>query len=243
MKLNENQTVQLLTALNVCKTLGIESVMVSEGKIRGAKASLDAAIISTLNLDLPPTLNIGIGRVDELVKRLGVFDKAEINIAENERGDAKSLEVVAGRSKMQFRCTSSNMIQFPKSNDDEAIASLTLSSAEVKQLVKAVNTMGAEHVTIQLTRQGAVNFTAVDPSTNDALDITLESPGELLADEKSFVFNYLSGLLMKTLTAAQTGSEPVTLIVGAVGSISTNIHGHDVFVFAYLTGDEEYEED
>lgn len=238
MILNEKMTSQILAALNVCKTLDIESAMLFEDKIRGAKDSLDSAIISNLDLGIPD-VKIGIGRVSELLKRLGAIDNPKIVVTTNDKGDATVLSVEGGRTKMQFRCTASTMIQYPKVNEDEAIAVVTLTAAEAKQLVKAVNTMGAKHVTLQLTRQGAVIFEAIDPATNDNLSIALETPGELVGDEKSFVFNYLTALLMKTITAAQTGDQGVSLVVGGVGSISVNVHGHDAFVMAHLTGDED----
>lgn len=238
MILNEKETSLLLAALNVCKTLNIESVMVFENKIRGAKDSLDSAIISDLDLGVPD-VKIGIGRSSELLKRLGAIENPKIAVTTNDKGDATILSVEGGRTKMQFRCTASTMIQYPKANEDDPIAVLTLTAGEVKQLVKAVNTMGAQHVTVQLTRQGAVVFEAIDPATNDTLSFTLENPGELVGDEKSFVFNYLTDLLMKVISAAQTGSENITLVVGGVGSIAVDVHGHSAIVMAHLTGDED----
>lgn len=242
MQISERMVTQLTTALGVCRTLGIEGVMVSEGQIRGVKSSLDAAIISKLDLGLPNEVKIGVGRVDELVKRLNVFDKAVLDLKVNDKNDCSIITIASGKTKMQYRCTASTMIRFPKSNDDVGIAEITLTAAEVKHLVKAVNTMGSEHVIFQLTRQGEVRVEAVDPATNDNLTITLETPGEVLGDDNSFVFNYLSGLTMKVLSAAQTGDEPVKLVIGQVGSLTTTIHDHTVMVMAQL-GDDEYDEE
>ena len=242
MQISEKNVNQIQTAVNVCRILGIEGVMISEGQIRGTKSSLDAAIISPLDIGLDENIKIGIGRVDELVKRLGVFEKSNIELKLNDRNECSVLTIGTGRSKMQYRCTASSMLRFPKSNDDIPMAEIVLTADEVKHLVKAVNTMGSEYVVFQLTRKGEVNVEATDPSTNDVFSFVLETPGEVLGDENSFVFNYLSALTMKALSAAQTGDEPVKLVIGQTGSMTTTIHNHTVFIMAQL-GDDEYDEE
>lgn len=235
------QEIQTLrTALEVCKLLEIDGVVIDEGKIRGAKPSLDAAIISEIDLDLPAELRLGIGRTKELEKRLALFQGTQVTceIKANDSNDATLLALAAGKVKVQFRCTSPKLMRYPKSNDDPAHAVIKLTRDEAQQVSRAAKTLGAEHLIVHVTGNGVTRLECAD-SSNDRFEMELATPAAFMSEEAGFVQTYLASLLLSVIDQIAKDSEEVDLVIGEGGSATALVKGHTVAVFPQISGGEE----
>ena len=238
MKLNPKDIEELKLILAACKVIGVDGVVITEGMARGARPSLDAAILTQANLSISEALRIGIGRVPELDKRLAIFaGGVEIEGKVSEAGDVSMLTLSAGKSKMQFRCTSTSLMKYPKSNEDPPLGTVSLSRAEVAQLSKAARTLSAETVVMHVSRAGAVTLECVD-SSNDKFVTELTDPIEFSGEQESVVQTYLAGLLVDVLDAAAKENEVVTLTLGQAGSVTTRVKKQTVLIFPQVTGEE-----
>jgi len=74
MKLTPKDIESLKSALAATRVVGVEGVVFNDGKVMGARISLDAAIISPCEMSFDSSFRLGVGRVDELEKRLALFD-------------------------------------------------------------------------------------------------------------------------------------------------------------------------
>lgn len=241
MKLNEQTTAKLAAALKTAKALEIAGVVLSEGMIRGVSKEIDTAIIGALDLGLPPDTQMGIGSVDSIIKRLTAFDKTTMDLTINERNDVSTINIVAGRSKMQFRCTSSKLIKYPKSSSDEPYAHIELSADEARQVAKAVNVMGSEYMTLQIKRDGEVRIEAVDPSTNDRFEIGVNGKAEFVDEVDSMVCTYLASNISKLFNSLDN-TKPVSLTIGEGSSMMVRANGIAVYLFARVS-DDDYGDD
>ena len=90
----------------VCRTAGIDAVMITDNQIRGVSMPAGKmAILTAATFSFDPTLKIGIGRVAELEKRLSIFTSTpDIEMTVNDRNEASLLTISSGKSKIQFRC-------------------------------------------------------------------------------------------------------------------------------------------
>ena len=112
MKLTHTDIEELKTILAACKVIGVDGVVIHQGMARGAKVSLDAAILSTHTMSMSEDTRMGIGRCAELEKRLSIFSgPIDIEGKTNDAGDVSMLTLSSGKTKVQFRCTSAALMK------------------------------------------------------------------------------------------------------------------------------------
>jgi len=238
MKLNNTDVEHLKSILSVCSLLGIEGIVITEGMARGAKVSLDAAILTDANLSMSEDLRLGIGRVTELEKRISIFQgPVDIDGKSNDAGDVSMLTLSSGKSKVQFRCTNVNLIKYPKSNEDTPVVAITFNKTEVQQAAKAVKTLGAENIVLQISRAGVAKLECSD-SSNDRFEIEAEKEVEFIEEAEGIVQTYLAGLLTSVLEAGCKDKEEITMILGEAGSLTLTVKGHTVLVMSQISGED-----
>lgn len=238
MKTIHTDIVELKSILSACKLVGVDGVVIHEGLARGAPPSLNSAILTEAKLSISPDLRIGIGRVSELEKRLNIFSgPVEIEGKANDKGDVSMLTISSGKTKVQFRCTSASLMTYPKVNEDQPIAMITFNKNEVQQLNKAVKTMAATDIVIQISRAGVVKLECSD-ATNDRFDIELGQEVEFVEDADSVVQTYVASILVDVLDAACKNLEEITILLGEAGSITATANGHTLLVLPQINGEE-----
>lgn len=238
MKTIQTDIDELKSILAACKIVGVDGIVIHEGQARGAKPSLDAAILSPANFSFGSDLRIGIGRCGELEKRLNIFSgPVSIEGKVNDAGDVSMLTLSSGKTKVQFRCTSANLMKYPKSNEDQPVCLITFTKLEVQQLNKAVKTLGAENIVIQVTRAGVVRLECFD-SSNDKFDIELSKEVEFVEEAEGIVQTYLGALLVDVLDAACKDSEETTIVLGEAGSITAKAKGHSLLIMSQINGED-----
>lgn len=238
MKLTTTDITAIKTALAAAKNIDLELAVIRDGKIMGINAAKDACIISQLPLSVPD-IQLGIGRVSELEKRLSLFgDEVTAEAKLNDRGETTLITLQAGRSKVQFRCTAMSFLdkKYPKENSDEPLAVATLSKAEVSQLTRASRTLGAETVLIKIGRDSTVLLECSD-STNDQFSMSVEKPAEFIDVHESVVFIYRAGVLSAAMEAACKDADEVPVIIGQAGSFTLTVKGHTIILLPKSQGE------
>ena len=238
MKTIQTDIAELKSILSACKLVGVDGVVIHEGLARGAPPSLNSAILTEAKLSISPDLRIGIGRVSELEKRLNIFSgPVEIEGKANDKGDVSMLTISSGKTKVQFRCTSANLMTYPKVNEDQPVALITFNKTEVQQANQAVKTLGATDIVVQVSRAGVVKLECSD-AANDRFDIELSKEVEFVEDEDSIVQTYVAGILVDVLDAACKNSEETTIVLGEAGSLTVTANGHTLLVLPQINGEE-----
>lgn len=238
MKFTNTDVDQLKQILAACKVVGVDGIVINEGKARGAKPSLDAAVLTDTTLSIDPALKIGIGRVSELDKRISIFQgTVDIEGKSNDAGDVTMLTLSSGKTKVQFRCTSASLMRYPKSNDDQPVAMITFTKTEIAQAQKAVKTLGSENIVLQISRAGTASLECSD-SANDRFTIELEKEVEFVEEAEGIVQTYLAGMFVDLIAEAAKDEVEVTIVLGEAGSITTTVKGQTLLIFSQI-GDEE----
>lgn len=228
---------ELRRILNLCKTVGIDSIVLANGKVMGATTSRKMIIVSDTTLSIDPKVGMGIGRVSELEKRLALFgDTVAITDELGKSGEVMRLNMVAGRTKAQFRCTATSLIPHPKENADTPFAVLTLSKAEAATLVKAAKTFGAENIIFKIAASGDVHIECVD-STNDQFSTCAEKQAEFIGEVETALFTYSADYLTTVLDVGTRDADSIDLIFGQAGSITAMVRGHTLMVASNVNED------
>jgi hypothetical protein len=228
MKLTLEDNVKLKSAFAACKLADIDLAVISEGKIRGLSESRNAAIISALPLSISPDMQLGITRLSELAKRFSLFgDDVSIEAELAGENKIKKLLIKAKSGKIDFSMLEK---KYPKANNDVEGTVLSFTREEVQLISRGVKTLGAEQMTIQVKRDGAVHIESAD-SSSDRFETDLCTVAEFVEDPYPSVFNYntsSSGVLLGLLEHAAKEAETVQLIMMRSGNIGITVHGHTI---------------
>lgn len=245
MKLTAQDTANLSSILSTCLLGGIESIVIEDGYVRGLSENKTFAIISNFNIPKFPC-RIGLARIASLKQRLELFVNnaaTVIEAKESERGDISTLDISAGRSKVQFRCTSPMLIKAPKTINDEEAFKIFASREELKMVLNAVKVMGGKDVQLVIKKDRSVSFSLSDAS-NDVFNSSLETPCELLGEEQDSVVHYYhSDIFLAVMRAGIEANDSVVFTVGEVGTIRSEVNGHSVVMFSKIDVDSQDEEE
>ena len=226
----------ILTAVSVC---GIDSIIIEDGLVRGTNSTVNAFIISNFNVPQLPQ-KMGLSRLSALTSRLSVFDKASpvIDAKETDRGEISMLDISAGRSKVQFRCTSTMLIKAPKAINDDAAYKIFANKEELKLIIDSTRVMGAKRVTMSIKQDLTVQFDVSD-SANDTFTTTLETKAEVLGDhDGTVVHNFPSDTLLPVLKTAGSDADGVMFEVGQQGFIKIKMLGHAIALAPQVDGEQ-----
>lgn len=240
MRLTSSEALDTLkTILAISKHLSIDALVITGGRVGGASADRQVAIISDIDLGIDKVIKLGIGRIGELEKRLSLFGAGLVIEGKvNDNHDAVMLTLSEGRSKMQYRCTAERLIKYPKANGDEPSFVVTLTKSEAIQLVKAVKTLGAETVVLKVDRSAGVGFESSD-ATNEQFGINLEAKADFVNDVEATVITYKASNFTSLVELVGRNSENVELIIGEGGSITVTCSEFDIVMMPYVTEDTE----
>lgn len=231
MKFTSSDVHNLRVALMACKLAGLDTVVISNGLVRGLNEKRNAAVFSKIELSIDPAISIGITRLSELEKRLTLF--GDLVLVEGELNDAnkvRKLTIKGKTGKIEFRCTDEKLIMYPKEDNDEPGLVMTLTKGEVNLIAKGAKTLGVEALTLQVKRDGKVHFECADIS-QDRFEIDLENDAQFVDDAYPYVnpFDVSSGgVFLALLEHMAKDQDTVELIVMKTGNITLRAFGHEV---------------
>ena len=241
MKLSTKDTANLNTIIAVCAIGSIDAVIIDGGYIRGANPDKTCAIISDVDVPQFPQ-KIGLARLSQLRQRLDLFTNESntvIDVKESDRGEISSLEISAGRSKAQFRCTSTMLIKAPTMINDEEACRIFLEKEEAQMVLNAIKVMGTKKVQLTIKKDRSVIFTLPD-TTNDAFTAVLKTPSERISeDEMDSVVHYYQSDIFSSILRSKLDANPITFDVGVIGTIRTTVSGHVLVMLPQINEDAE----
>jgi hypothetical protein len=230
---------QIRSSLHAALLIEASLAVFADNKIMGINEKGDAAIISEVS-GLPDALKMGVGRVDELMKRLSILAaNAEGELKLNDKGETVLLTLTAGRSKIQFRCSSLSMLEkkYPKENADTPSVVVTLSKEEADFLLRGVRAFSAETVLVKVAPSGEVLLECVD-SNNDKLQQVAAAKAERVSDATGAVlFSYRADILAKILAEATKDAPDTAIIIGEEGTATLLARGHTLIIMPRSTGE------
>jgi hypothetical protein len=231
MKLTPSDILKIRGALIAARTAGINSVVITNGYVAGVHEKHIAAIFSALALDLDPAISIGLAKLTDLEKRLSLFGEIEVEGEVNANQKMCKLAIRGKGGKIDYRCSDERLITYPKSNSDEPGIVVTISKPEIALLSKGAKTLSAEHLTLQVKRDGTVHFECHD-TNQDEFQTDLEAQAEFVDEVYPYVnpFDVSSGgVFLALLEHMVKDADTAQLVVMKTGNISLQVHGHEVF--------------
>ncbi len=246
MKLTSQDTANLLSVLATCAVGGIESIIIEDGVARGVNEARTYVMIATDDGVPRFPQKLGLSRLSALRQRLELFagnSATIIEAKETERGEISSLDIAAGRNKVQFRCTSTMLIKAPKAINDEPIFKVFLSKDELKMALNAIKVMGNKTAQLVIKKDRSAQLILCD-SSNDAFTMALETPVELWANvpEQDSVVHYYHADIFYSVMRALPDAEITAFTVGSMGTIRTKVNGHAVTLMPKINENSEEEE-
>lgn len=242
MKLSAQDTTNLMNILSTCAIGDIQSVIVEDNFVRGINESKTCVIISDFNVPKFPQ-KIGLSRLSSLKQRLDLFlNKSDIVIdaKESDRGEINSLDISAGKNKVQFRCTSSMLIKAPKFINDEAAVRVFVEKDELKMILNAIKVMGGKKVLIAIKKDCSVSFQISD-ATNDNFSSAINTPAERISKEDmdSVAHYYPADVFFAIFKNQAEEFDAIVFDVGAVGTIKVRLNGHQLTILPQINEDSE----
>lgn len=229
MKFNKDDILKIRSALLACKIAGLDSVVISQGMLRGLSDKQHGAVFSTMALSIDPELDIGISKLGELEKRLTLFgEEIAVEVEITDAKKARKLTVKGHLGKIEFRCTDSKLIKYPKENNDEVMATVSFTKPEIALMVKGAKVMGAEQLVIQVKRDGGVHVEALDQN-NDRFELDASMPAEFINDAYPSVNSFdtsSNGVFIAMLEHAAKDADTVTLELTRAGQFRVQAYGH-----------------
>jgi len=240
MKLKNEDIVALKNVLAVCNIGAIDGILIEDGVIRGVNETKTFAIISRMNV---PEFGkkIGMTRLNVLKARLDVFVNKEISInaIESSRDEISALEISSGKSKVQFRCTSTAFFnkKVPISLNDTTEFAFNMKPEDSKAVLDAVRVMSAKQVVMQINAaENSISFEIVD-DCNEVFRI--ETHAEIItdSDNKSAVHCYSSDVFCNVLKS--TKGEDLPVLIGARGTLKAVVLGHEIALMPQVNRSSE----
>jgi hypothetical protein len=238
MILKRDDVTKLGLVLHVANIAGFESLILEEGRVRALNESKTCALVAS---EGGPVLSqkMGLSRLSALRSRLGLFSgDLQIEARESNRSEISMLEISSGRSKAQFRCTSTALINAPQTINDEPGTILTASKQEIKLILDAVRAMGSKLICIKVSEDGHVRFEVSD-STNDIFTAELDAEAEFINTSDSITCNYSTDVICPVLRASCEDSDSVDLVIGQKGTLSLNLLGFPLTLLPQISDTED----
>lgn len=238
MKLTKEEATNFYRILNTAAIGGIDAVVFQASNIGVASGMREGscAIISRINVP-PLPQKMGLTRLPTLKKRLDLLIGSEdfsISPKESERGEIVQLEMQAGKTKTQYRCTASAAIKAPAQiGDGVFIGILTVNKEELAMILNGIKAMSAEQVVLVIKQDGTVFFEATD--SNDKFTVELEKQIER-EEGDSAVFYYKTDIFDKLLRAAIGGDESLSIAVEETGILQFGLNDCEMSIFAQIDG-------
>lgn len=243
MQLTHSDVEKLRNIISTCVVAGIDSIIIDDGTVRGINKDKTCVIIS--NNQVPKfDKKIGITRLSSLKQRIDIFQKEIlIDAIDNNKNEIYSLDIKSGKNKVQFRCTSTQMIKVPVSINDNPLLVVTFEKEECKMILDSIKIMGAKKVLIQNFADLSVAVEASDAS-NDIFRVVLNNQYQCVNDTEeatSNVYFYAADIFTSILRSRMNESDDnISVVIGERGTLNVDLSNHCVTIMPQI-GDNEDE--
>ena len=239
MKLTKEEAGSFYRILNTANIGGIESLVFQNKDIGVASGMREGSCAIIARIGVPPLpQKMGITRIPTLKKRLDLLiDHNEFAITpkESERGEIVQLDMQAGKTKTQYRCTAAVAIKAPAQiGEGTFIGILTVNKSELAMILNGIRAMGADQIILVIKQDGTVFLESSD--ANDKFTIELENKIERTEDSDSAVFYYKTDIFDKLLRAAIGTEDSLSIAVEETGILQFGLNDCEMSIFAQIDG-------
>ena len=242
--LTKENVAKLSKIIETCMLAGIESVLIEttgDGVIRGINEDRTCLILSSNDVpNLAEGEVIGLSRMNILRQRINVLntdESFEVSVETNNRNEVSVLGLKNNKAKTQFRCASPSIIKAPKAVNDEELAVVEISSADVPTLNSAAKAMGAKTFTLLCKKNADEKYEAFIEyydTNQDVFSIKVADNVEFIDAPATFVYYYIAdiflGLIRKINDGLPEGETTFPVIVGKGGTLRLIINNHVIIL-------------
>jgi hypothetical protein len=239
MKLNSNDIENLTSILTIADIADITEVVIEAGKVSGINESKTAVILSEHNIPDLGELKLGLSNLKTLKQRLDLFSTDTtlvVETKENAKNEITQIEMKGKNASVQFRCTSPNLIKYPKSINDDIIKTVLIQREQAQLILNAGRTMGAANIAFSFKKKNEVNVEFTDSNQNK-FSIVLTDPYTEIANSTSnvsyFVFSVFAQLLKTALVDAAVNVVEFQI---ANSSAIMEVNGHPIRMLSQTDG-------
>lgn len=234
MELSKQVIETISNVLKVARTLKLSSVSIESEIIRGMNDSCTVMICDDNVPDLP-FKGMGIGRVDVLIKRLGVMNGPDTIVTAKITNDlVMQLDITAEGSKFEYRCTNPNTIKSPRRKKDPNVWQFTATEKTFDMLMKAAASISAELLEVRSNAKGEITITIEDGETRDKFVTKFDGEVVNLYDDDGnidFVFTYKIDVFLIALRAADVNKRgDLQIVIGQLGGIKAILNNTVVYI-------------
>lgn len=228
-------TDMIMDVVGVCSALSMEGVVIDQHSTRCENKEMGIIAIHP-NDDVTIPINIAIGRLQALRKRMGMFQE-DINFTYNQMDSDDALPFVSelgmshGRTKVLFRCADPKMIRAPKALKSPVVATVTLEKQDLLDLNKAIAVMGLAGINFSSTNGEDLVIAASD-GEGDMFKINLESSVSLIDDSATINCTFPADRL-KLVTKLLEKWVDKTFELGITdrGILVSQVNGFNIYTF------------
>src|SRR5574343_379991 len=214
MKFTNTDINNLNNVLAICSLVGIDSLVLEEGRLSSVNADRTCAFLTTENIPtLPEGISLSLTSLKILRDRLDIIKtdpKIYIETKEKSSGEVSSLEISGSNAKVQFRATPRNKVKAPKVINDVRVKEIIISKEEAATILTAIKAMGSKKLTFTITGKGEVNIELAD-TNKDTFDIVLENTAVHIKDKNAFTSYFFVDVFSSILKAASAEGKNITM--------------------------------
>lgn len=236
MKLSPNLVEYIQSVVRVCRLVGIESVIIEQGLVRGTHGDRTVALIHSEDVPDLPFGAIGLTRLDVLQSRFDVIKNVKnVSIEANLKDNTNfifSLTMKGQGIKIDYRCSDPSKIEARRSVKDAMIHRVQINPDLISMLTKGISAMNigsaqTPDVVSIISNSEGVSIELVDVS-NDVFKYIFAPSVEMIGQGATgkFAHRYPAKLLLTILKDNPEGS----FEVGSMGLLKASVNGFNVVV-------------
>lgn len=232
MILNTESLQFIQTAVNVAKLVGIDSIIIEPGRVRGISSNKAVSIFQE-NAPEFEFGSIGLTRIVTFQSRLDIIrsqkDYVIEAIIDEESPFVRSLVMRSNNMNIDYRCANPTAIQAPTVINDKMKYKIPLQADAVDLLQRGITAMQTDEVFIISNNKG-VSFQLRDVNNdifNHQFATPLQVETDMPEDSKEFNARYSAKIL---LAIFKEEPEEETFFVGQKGVLRFPVHNINIFV-------------
>jgi hypothetical protein len=219
MNVTQENMQYIINVVNTARLINIENIIIEPGLVRAIDESSTVVLHQDTNVPDMEFGSIGLTRTNVLTARYNIVkdqDNFKITASVND-GDlyARSLNLTAGNTKVDYRCANPTQIKAPKQLNETMKYEIDINEDTVDMLQRGVAAMGTDIVSIISNKD--VSFELIDVN-NDVFKHTFAEEVICLTEDTDtrFAYRYPVKILLSLFkkypsTKIQIGSKGILL--------------------------------
>ena len=238
MKLTAADIKSLTGIMEVCGIASIDDIVIDGGKVFGANESKTLILISDFAV---PNLGqkAGIRNVSLLKSIFSLYKDKEVLVEteETDRDEIRQFFMKCGKSKTDFRCTSTALIKPYRKINDETAVKIKIEKAEMAECLDMLKVIAPKTVSL-VVKNGVVSAQG-NGSSGNTFYHEFSGRAEFVDEEETVTFHYSPQIFGSIIRAMNNSLDNYYLNVGQHGTLTVCLNGHNLTMLAIMDGDDE----